>query len=63
MCKFGKKKTIMCNWEGPYIFVDYKDGKGLQVQDHGSRICVVKYLKEQYWEHSRRDLQLYHFVD
>jgi hypothetical protein len=37
----------MCNWEGLYIFVGYKDGKGLQVQDHGSRICVVyKDLKE-----------------
>ncbi len=40
-----------------YIFVDYKDGKGFQEQDHGSRICIFKDLKGQCL--SRRDLQLY----
>jgi hypothetical protein len=63
MRKLGKKKSLVRNWEGPYIFVDYKDGKGPHMQNHGSRICVVKNLNEQYWEHARRDLQLYHFAN
>jgi hypothetical protein len=24
----GKKRSLFSNWEGPYIFVDYKHGKG-----------------------------------
>jgi hypothetical protein len=60
MHRLGKNKSLMCNWEGPYMFVDYKDMKGLQEKDHGSRICIVKNLKEQHWEHARKDLQLYH---
>ncbi len=24
----GKKRSLLSNWEGPYFFVDYKDGKG-----------------------------------
>jgi hypothetical protein len=27
MCKHGKNKSLVYNWEGPYIFMDYKDGK------------------------------------
>jgi len=40
-----KKKSLPSNWEGLYIFIDYKDGKGFQEQDHGDRICIFKYLK------------------
>jgi hypothetical protein len=28
MRKFGKKISLLSNWEGLYIFDDYKDGKG-----------------------------------
>ncbi len=28
MCKPCKKKNPACSYEGPYIFVTYKDGKG-----------------------------------
>jgi hypothetical protein len=45
-----KKKSLLINWEGPQFFVDYKDGKGFQEQDHGSIMCILKYLKEQCWE-------------
>jgi hypothetical protein len=27
-----KKRSLLSNWEGPYFFVDYKDGKGFQEQ-------------------------------
>jgi len=27
MCKLGKKRSLLDNWEGPYFFVEYKDGK------------------------------------
>ncbi len=60
MCKPSKKKSLVHNQEGPYIFVDYKNGKGPHMLDHGSRICVVKDLNEQHWERAKRDLQLYH---
>lgn len=26
----GKKRSLLSNWEAPYFFVDYKDGKGFQ---------------------------------
>jgi hypothetical protein len=55
----GKKRSLLSNWEAPYFFVDYKDGKGFQEQDHGSRMCIFKDFNGQCWEWSRRDLQLY----
>jgi len=45
MCKPKKKRSLFSNWEKPYIFIDYKDGKGYQEQDHGGRICILKDLK------------------
>ncbi len=59
MCRPGKKRSLLSNWEGPYFFVEYKDGKGFQEQDHGNKMCILKYFKGQCWEWSRRDLQLY----
>jgi hypothetical protein len=56
MCKPGKKRSLLSNWEGPYFFVEYKDGKGFQEQNHGSRMCILKYLNGQCWERSKRDL-------
>jgi hypothetical protein len=61
--KPGKKRSLLSKWEGSYIFVDYKDGKGFQEQDHGSRMCILKDLKRQCWERSKRDLQVYMFAD
>ncbi len=45
MCRPKKKRSLFNKWEGPYIFIDYKDGKGFQEQKHGSRICIIKDLK------------------
>ncbi len=45
MCKPRKKRSFLSNLEGPYFFVEYKDGKGFQEQDHGSRMCIFKDLK------------------
>jgi len=59
MCRPGRKRSLLNNWEGLYIFIDYKDGKGFQEQDHGGKIYILKDLKRQHWEWSRRDLQLY----
>jgi hypothetical protein len=63
MHRLGKNKSLMCNWEGPYMFVGCKDGKGFQEKDHGNTICIVKDLKEQHWECATRDLQLYHSIN
>ncbi len=63
MCRPMKKKSLLGNQEGLYIFVDYKDGKGFQEQDHGNRICIFKDFKGQCWEQSKRDLQLYFFAN
>jgi len=30
VCKPRKKKSLLSKWEGPYFFVEYKDGKGFQ---------------------------------
>ncbi len=63
MHRLGKNKSLMCNWEGPYMFVGYKDRKGLQKKDHANTICIVEDLKEQHWERATRDLQLYHSIN
>jgi hypothetical protein len=62
MHKLGKKRNLVGNWEGPYAFVGYKDGKGYQERDEGSRICIIKDLDGKHWEWARRDLQIYHLV-
>jgi hypothetical protein len=41
----GKKRLLLSNSEGPYFFVEYKDGKGFQEHYHGSRVCIFKDLK------------------
>jgi hypothetical protein len=45
MCRHGNKRSLLSNSEGPYFFVEYKDGKGFQEQDCGSRMCIFKDLK------------------
>ncbi len=37
----GKKRSLFNNQEGPYFFVDYKNGKGFQEQDHGNRMYIL----------------------
>ncbi len=56
MRKPRKKRSLLSNQEGSYFFVGYKDGKGFQEQDHGSKMCILKDLKGQCWEWSRKDL-------
>lgn len=63
MCKPCKKKNPACSYEGPYIFVTYKDGKGFQEQDEGSKICITKDIDKKHWERARKDLHIYHFID
>jgi hypothetical protein len=62
MCR-PKKKKLLGNWEGLYIFIAYKDGKGSQEQNRGSRICILKDLMEQCWECVKKDLQLCLFAN
>jgi hypothetical protein len=50
MRKLGKKRSLFSNWEGPYFFVEYKDGKGFLEQNHGNKMCIPKDLKGQCWE-------------
>jgi hypothetical protein len=42
MRKPSKKKNLVGSWEGPYVFVGYKDGKGTHEQDEGGRTCIIK---------------------
>jgi hypothetical protein len=60
MRKLGKKKNLASSWEGPYVFVTYKDGKGSQEQDECGRTCIIKDLDEKHSERARRDLHIYH---
>jgi len=41
MCRPGKNRSLFNNWEGPYFFVEYKDGKGFQEQNHGNKMCML----------------------
>jgi hypothetical protein len=45
MRKLEKKISLFSNWEGPYFFVEYKDGKGFHEQDHGSKMRIFKDFK------------------
>jgi hypothetical protein len=38
MRKLDKRMSLVNNWEGPYMFINYKDGNGCQVWDYGSKI-------------------------
>jgi hypothetical protein len=48
--KLGKKKSLVFNWEGPFLFVKYLDGSGYIDHDEGGRICVIKGKEEQLWD-------------
>jgi hypothetical protein len=52
----------MGSWEGPYVFVAYKDGKGPQKQNEGNKTCTIKDMDEKHWERVKNDLQIYHYV-
>jgi hypothetical protein len=47
MWKLGKKKNLAGSWEGPYVFVIYKDGKGFHDQDEGGNTCIIKDLNKK----------------
>jgi hypothetical protein len=38
----------MGSWEGPYVFVAYKDGKGSQEHDEGGRTYIIKDMDEKH---------------
>ncbi len=48
----------MGSWEGPYVFVAYKDGNGLQEQNEGGRTCTIKDMDKKHWEWVIKDLQI-----
>lgn len=62
MCKLGIKKNLVGSREGPYVFVAYKDGKGLQEQNEGSKTCTIKYMDKKHWEWVKINIQIYHYV-
>jgi hypothetical protein len=41
MKKPGRKKALVANWEGPYLFVAHADGIGNLDFEEGSRICII----------------------
>jgi hypothetical protein len=40
--------------------VRYSDGNGDTDFDQNNMLCIVRDVDECQWEHSRRDLQVYH---
>jgi hypothetical protein len=56
MKKPWKKKTLLVNWEGPYTFVKYKDGKGCRKFDDGYQVCILQGIDGKQWERVRHDL-------
>ncbi len=62
MRKPSKKTYLLASWEGLYLFVGYKDGKGCQEQDDGTIICIFKDKDGQTWQKAKWDLQIYHAV-
>lgn len=42
MWKPRKKNSLLNNWEGPYLFIGYKDKNTCQEHDNGARICILK---------------------
>jgi hypothetical protein len=56
MQKHGKQKNLASSWEGLYVFVTYKDGKGFQDQDEGGKTYIIKDLDKKHWERARKDL-------
>jgi len=60
MKKPGKKKALITNWEGPYLFVAHIDGIGNLDFEEGSRVCIVQDADGNQWERPRMDFQVYH---
>ncbi len=50
MKKLGKKKSLVFNWEGFFLFVKYLDGNEYIDHDEGGRMCVIKGKEEQLWD-------------
>lgn len=60
MKKLRKKKSLISSWEGPFLFVNYLDGKGFLEQDEGGRICVIKGQDGELWDRPKKYLQVYY---
>lgn len=56
------KRNLLGSWEGPYVFVAYKDGKGFQEQNEGGKTCTIKDMDNKHWKWVKKDLQIYHYV-
>ncbi len=48
MTRPRNKRSLAIGWEGPYIFVGYKDG-GQNKEQNGWRICIVKCGDAKQW--------------
>jgi hypothetical protein len=42
MKKPGKKKALIANWEGPYLFVAHINGIRNLDFEEGSMICIIQ---------------------
>jgi len=42
MQKLDKKKSLLASWEGPCIFVGYKDGKRQHEYDDGNKVSIFE---------------------
>jgi len=60
MKKPGKRRALIANWEGPYLFVGHTNGKGNLEFEEGSRICIVQDADGCKWERFHHDLQIYY---
>ncbi len=58
MKKLGKKKSLTSSWEGPFLFMKYLDNNGLQENDKGGKICVLKGKDENLWDKPKKGLQV-----
>jgi hypothetical protein len=60
MKKHGKNKSLISIWGGPFLFVNYLDGKDFLEQDERGCICVIKGHDGELWDRPGRDLQVYY---
>ncbi len=58
MKKPRKSNALLANWEGPYVFMKYKDKKGCKEFDDNNLICIIKGIDGKQWECARRDLKM-----
>jgi hypothetical protein len=60
--KLGKKKFLLVNWDEPYFFVGYKDGKGIQEYDNVVRIAFQRQKKNKFGRGLNKISKVYHHI-